>query len=117
MIKLSDCPVPILQCEWEFQQFMEIYKRLKPEKIIEIGSFYGGTLLYWMKYGEAKRITCIDYPIPPSDGRYEEMIKSRSIWPAWEDDFEVKLDDLKGDSHSKEMIQKVKNIYPDKDVD
>lgn len=118
MIKLSDCPVPILQCEWEFQQFMEIYKRLDPANIIEIGSFYGGTLWFWLEHGgdNLKRITCVDYPIPPSDGRYNEMIESRKKWSQW-DWLNVTLDDLKGDSHSPMIVRAVREIYPKRDVD
>lgn len=106
MIKTKDCPVPILQNEWEFDTFLSLYSTKAPETIVEIGSFFGGTLWSWIKANKKlKKLTSVDYLIGPSDGRYDEMLKARSNWPAWTKDLEFY--EILGDSHSSKTIKKV----------
>lgn len=140
---LEQCPVPILQSPWEFQQLFDIYHRSAPAKVLEIGSFYGGTLWYWLQATVAelewvpvdesgfggpcvakpvgKMVKCVkslisvDYPIGPSDGRYEEMMRCRAMWPEWTAGIE--FHDVQGDSHNPITVQRVKQIYPNNDVD
>ena len=40
----------------EFEQLLDIYKELKPKKILEIGTHEGGTLYYWIKYAAPNSI-------------------------------------------------------------
>lgn len=77
------CPVPILQNEWEFNQLLNIFEAVKPKSIIEIGSFYGGTLWVWSGYSFVRRITSIDLEIPPSDERWIDMVNSKKNWKLW----------------------------------
>lgn len=119
---LDDCPVPHLQNKWEFDQIVDLFARLSPKNVVEIGSFYGATLWSWMQimWGLAaneKKITSVDLPIGRGDGRYDEMVKSRSLWKEWESETHCKLFDIQGDSHSPEIIKTVKDIYPNNDVD
>lgn len=127
---LEKCPVPILQEPWEFERLMEIYKAHAPRKVLEIGSFYGGTLWYWVQPYFApgcfqddsgpvpfpsKVIVSVDYPIGPADGRYEEMIRCRSLWPEWMKC--VQFHDIQGDSHNPVTVQWARSIFPQNDVD
>lgn len=80
----NQTPVPILQNEWEFYQLLEEYKQLKPKAILEIGSFFGGTLWHWlMNADELKTVTSIDLPITESDGRFAQMKECRERWHGW----------------------------------
>ncbi|WP_343302860.1 class I SAM-dependent methyltransferase [Chitinophaga niabensis] len=137
---LDKCPVPILQEPWEFEQLVKIFKAYSPKKVLEIGSFYGGTLWFWLQarikkdglkqdglYGDFKpagewlevpvvhSLMSVDYPIGPSDGRYAEMLRCRTLWSEWTK--HIEFHDLQGDSHSWEIIQKAHTIYPQNDVD
>lgn len=117
---LDKCPVPILQEPWEFEKLVEVYKAHAPKKVLEIGSFYGGTLWYWATYTMGLvRLTSVDYPIGPADGRYEEMKAARDRWPEWTGNktWVKEFDDIKGDSHDPVIIEQVKRLYPDNDID
>lgn len=127
-LRLKDCPVPILQNEWEFTTFLSIYKSLAPKKIVEIGSFYGGTLWFWLneQNWNLQEIMCIDLPVPANDGRYEEMKRCRSLWQSWIDGREtgiseftepvVKLHDIQGNSQGV-GIGASRQAFPNNDVD
>lgn len=117
---LDDCPVPHLQNKWEFDKIVDLFAITSPKNVIEIGSFYGATLWAWMQlmWGlEEQKVTSVDLPIGPGDGRYDEMIKSRSLWREWEAESGCRLFDIQGDSHSPEIIKTVGDIYPNRDVD
>ncbi|TWI86310.1 methyltransferase family protein [Chitinophaga japonensis] len=125
--------MPILQEPWEFAKLLDIYKAHAPRKVLEIGSFYGGTIWFWLEYqaattvdgrnfyelptvhGSLRCLTSIDYPIGPSDGRYEEMIRCRALWAEWTKDIE--FHDIQGDSHNPVTIQRARSVYPHNDVD
>ena len=114
---LGNCPVPILQEEWEFSILLNLYKQLNPENILEIGSFYGGTLWFWLNNStRLDRVIAIDYPISSNDGRYEQMIASKSLWSNW-----IKSDitfiEIQGDSTQDATFQQTANIFPDKNLD
>lgn len=82
---LDECPVEILQNSWEFEKLISEYVGCRAKNILEIGSFYGGTLWYWLRYGRSslKKVISIDYPVPPSDGRFEKMMECRREWQLW----------------------------------
>lgn len=116
--KLAECPVPCLQHESELQEFLEIYKEIKPKNIAEIGSFYGGTLWFFIKNNpHLEKIIVIDMPIPPSDERYNEMIVAKEQWIQWISEY-TKFQNYEGNSHETTLIAAVKdnNIYNDVDM-
>lgn len=41
-------PVPIYQHRAEFEQLLALYKERKPRRVLEIGSYHGGTLYHWI---------------------------------------------------------------------
>jgi len=110
MIPLQHCPVPHLQHEGEFNLFLEkYYIPLKAERVMEIGSFYGATLWAWIANGEKlKELISIDLPIPPSDGRYQDMVRSRKLWLDWTSQLDFM--DFEGDSHSQEISMQVSHV-------
>ena len=117
--KLSDCPVEVLQDEKEFAEFMEFYKQLAPKKVLEIGSFYGGTLWHFLKYSKLETLTCIDMQIPPADERYSQMVVSRIKWPSWVGTYmpNGRFNDIPGNSQWESVISTAKNLHPENDID
>jgi cephalosporin hydroxylase len=110
MIDLNECPVPILQERWEFSKLVEIYERLNPEVVAEIGTFYGGTLWYWLRHStRVKIITSIDMPITRHDIRYYKMLDCKDLWHGWTKN--VQFNVLTGNSRSSEIIAAARNIH------
>lgn len=106
---LAECPVPCLQHEGELQEFLEIYKEMQPKKVLEIGSFYGGTLWFFIKNNPDKLETLIslDMLIPQTDKRYNEMIESRSKWNDW-CPFLLDFYTFEGNSRDQSIIETIK---------
>ncbi|NEU10431.1 class I SAM-dependent methyltransferase [Flavihumibacter sp. R14] len=114
---LGSCPVPILQEEWEFSTLLNLYKELNPEKILEIGAFYGGTLWFWLNNSSRlDKVIAIDYPIPPADERYEEMVNSKSLWNTWIRNG-VTFKEINTDSTHESTVLEVSAMFPEKDID
>ncbi len=42
-------PVPIFQWEKEFEVLLELYRRLAPWRVLEVGTYHGGTLYHWLR--------------------------------------------------------------------
>lgn len=118
MIKLKDCPFEIMQKEKEINQVVEEIYNAKGDRtnleildILEIGSFYGGTLWYWKEaFPIIRKIMSIDYPVPPSDGRYQKMIDSKAKWSELFKDIDFVAIDA--DSHNDETFNKVRMEFP-----
>jgi cephalosporin hydroxylase len=115
---LAECPVPCLQHEGELQEFLEIYKEMSPKKVAEIGSFFGGTLWFFVKNNpNIETLISIDMPIPPSDERYNQMMECKSKWLEWIPEF-TQFQQFIGDSHDVTLIETVQdnNVFNDVDM-
>lgn len=42
-------PVPILQEEVEFTPLLDLYRERKPQRVLELGTYTGGTLFHWLQ--------------------------------------------------------------------
>lgn len=114
---LNSCPTPILQEEWEFATLLNLYKQLNPENLLEIGSFFGGTLWFWLNNStRLDKVVSIDYPIPPGDGRYEQMITSKSLWNNWIKK-SITFKEIQADSTQDATVQQIAAIFPENDID
>lgn len=117
LLTLADCPVPCLQNEKELQDLLEIVEKLNPKKIIEIGTFYGGTLWFFIQASKnLETFTVIDLPIPPTDERHQDMMSSRAQWLSWIKDGQ-EIHDKIGNSRQPEIIASVFRENPDCDID
>lgn len=114
---IDECPVPLLQNMEEIKQCLSLYRSLNPKKILEIGTFFGGTLYHWLKNAELNQVVSIDYPIPPSDGRYQQMLDAKAKWKNWMlwDGFNWKY--VGADSTLKSTIDEANSLFPNKDID
>lgn len=80
---------------------MNVYKELKPQTVVEIGVYQGGTLYQWIKHApHATRIIAID-PIQPA--------KTVEQWFSW-CDFQVNLTPIEKPSH--QALDWVKEHFP-----
>lgn len=111
---IKGCPVEILQEEQEFRWLMDYYINLRPVSVLEIGSFYGGTLWHWLNFSDnLKTIVSIDTPIPPSDDRYFKMIESKKLWSDWILNSTVNsCQFISGNSRDNRNVQKAKEFSP-----
>lgn len=53
-------PVPVTQEKTEFSNLARIVRDMKPTKIIEIGTFFGGSLYCWTRVAPDAQIAAID---------------------------------------------------------
>ena len=106
----KECPLPLLQDYNELEKFINICNSKGVKSVLEIGSFYGGTLWCWLKsFNELKDITCIDMPVPSSDSRYEKMMESRNQWKIIFKD--INFTNIQGDSTSSDIINKINGKF------
>lgn len=81
--KLSSCPVKLLQDPGELAALIDRARELKPCRILEVGSLYGGTLWHWMDQFTGATIVSVDM-IPVSNQHpREDVLEARTLWGAW----------------------------------
>jgi len=92
---------PINQNELEFLRLLDLYKKRKPKRVLEIGTYQGGSLYHWIKNSaENSVIVSVD----------NQHINYQQ-YPGWIDNT-AQLRYFKGDSHSKEAFNFVKQDAP-----
>jgi len=104
-----------LQIRSEILELVSVLDRIKPNVVIEIGTYSDGTLFLLSRVAaEDATIISIDFPDVRFGGGY----------PVWKIPLykgfrlpKQKLHLLRADSHSKETLEKVKNILGDRKVD
>jgi predicted O-methyltransferase YrrM len=90
-------PVPILQHEAEFSVLLELYRRLAPADVLEVGTFYGGTLYHWLQNTArpgAKIVTVDSYAV---------SVDNRHLYDAWNVN-DTRLIVLDADSHDPNTV-------------
>lgn len=106
------CPVPLLQHAAEFTALLDIYRALQPVRILEIGSFFGGSLWHWLTVGSAPElVVSVDLPVGPDDERYGEARRCRALWPGWVRP-ETKLVRVNGSSRDAAVTARVSDLGP-----
>lgn len=101
---IKECPVEILQYRWEFDILLDLYKRVKPKVVLEIGSLYGGTIYHWLKEADWD-VSVISIDLFNTID-FEE---TQQLWQSWVKEGQYLLG-VKGDSSSADTIEAVKNI-------
>jgi len=97
-------PVPIFQREWEFQQLLRIYQERAPRRILEVGTFHGGTLYHWLRIALAGAVIV-------SVDSYREQVDNRHLYAGWTPP-DVTLHALMGDSRSQATLAMVRDFAP-----
>lgn len=99
-----ETPVSIFQHEWEFEQLLQLYRLRQPEKVLEIGTFHGGSLYHFL--GEAPKgaqVVTVD--------NYQAGIDNRSQYGQWCPD-DVTLHVIAGNSQDAKTVEKVQEWAP-----
>jgi cephalosporin hydroxylase len=98
-------PVPILQWEKEFETLLALYRRLDPYRVLEIGTYHGGTLYHWMQNVGS------DGPIIVSVDSYAVGVDNRHLYDEWYTR-PCYLTVIEGDSHDPDVVEKVRGHAP-----
>jgi cephalosporin hydroxylase len=102
---LPVAPVSIWQNTTEFGHFLTFIKQLKPKRIMEIGSFYGGTLWHWAQL-KPEVLVAIDL-ITDSPEHHDNVLKAREQWDSWMEGIE--FHNIIGPSHDDWFVWKEVN--------
>lgn len=87
----------------ELRSLIEIYKEIKPMRVLEIGSYYGGTLYYWLKFAQpGAQIIALDIDV----GKLFQSVRK------WDDIEHTQLDIIKGDSGSVDTFHQIWKLMP-----
>ena len=97
-------PVPILQREWEFDTLLHIYADKKPKRVLEIGTYHGGTLFHWLTTHAPDVIVAVD--------SYRTGVDNRGLFREWATEAGSQLVIVQGDSISADTIAAVAEHAP-----
>ncbi len=97
-------PVRIYQWEKEFSVLLELYRRLHPINVLEVGTYHGGTLFHWLQnaWGGTRVVTVDNYAVG---------VDNRHLYPQWVP-VGVDLTVIDGDSHDPQTLERVAEFYP-----
>jgi len=97
-------PVPVFQWESEFNTVLDLYRRLEPEKVLEVGTYHGGTLYHWMNAAavECQVVTLDSYAVG---------VDNRHLYRDWCPPH-VDLVVLQGDSRDPSTVGEVEAYGP-----
>lgn len=88
---LLDTPVPLLQHHGEFSRLLDLYRATQPQRVLEVGTYHGGTLYHWLHEAQpGATIVSID--------SYATGVDNSSLYPSWAAD-NVELIVIRGDSN------------------
>lgn len=101
-------PVETLQHPWEHERMVELYARLAPKRVLEIGAWEGGTLWHWL----------LNPPMPGALGPPrktvvvidDEMRRERE-WREWAG-AEIDFNLLRGKSQEPWIVEAASDLGP-----
>ena len=97
-------PVPVFQWETEFDQLLKVYRERAPKRVLEIGTFHGGTLFHWLQNAtEGISVVSVD--------SYAVGVDNRHLYKSW-CPAGVEVVAFKGDSHDPFVATQVEAYGP-----
>jgi predicted O-methyltransferase YrrM len=97
-------PVPIFQWEQEFTQLLDLYRELAPKRVLEVGTYHGGTLYHWLtNAAEGAKIATVD--------SYAVGVDNRALYDTWVPGG-VKLKVIAGRSAAESTVAQAKEWAP-----
>lgn len=95
-------PVPIFQHQYEWEMLLEVYIVKQPLRVLEIGTFHGGTLYHLLRLApKGATVVSVD--------SYTAGVDNRDLYPDWTPPG-VALHALKGDSRDDRTVARVRQI-------
>lgn len=102
--------ITAVQYRKEFFQLLELYKRLAPKCVVEVGSFKGGSLYYWLQNAQpGAQVVSVD--LGPEFWPEADQGFDKSIWTSWVPQG-VHLHIINGNSRDPDVVQYVREICP-----
>lgn len=96
-------PVCTMQLAAEFGEVLSLYTARSPKRVIEIGSYFGGTLYYWLTLASSGSVVLgIDKPPRAID---------RDSWQSWTPSG-VGFYFIEGDSHDRRTFEAATRVQP-----
>lgn len=99
-----ETPVPIFQHRGEFEQLLELYKNTEPMKVLEVGTYHGGTLYHWCQ-------NAVDGATIVSVDSYQAGVDNRNLYGTWCREG-VKVVAISGDSTDPDTIAAAESYGP-----
>ena len=110
---MTVCPVKTLQDPQELEAVLLMYRKLKPKRVLEIGSLYGGTLWHWiMKAYPGTVIVSVDKIPDNKDHKASVVLEEHKLWAGWAETAQVELIEIIGNSNDIEVVNWVKEYQP-----
>lgn len=91
--------IEVFQNLWELDQMIAVFERQRPKRVLEIGSWHGGTLWHWMQ--TADRVVAID----------DEMRRA-DLWQQWAGETNTDLHLIQGFSQDADVIERARTLGP-----
>ena len=91
--------VDVFQNLWELDQFLAVIERHKPKRVLEVGSWHGGTLWHWLQFHG--RVVAID----------DEM-RMAEEWKGWAKKAKADLHLLQGYSQQESIVEAARELGP-----
>lgn len=90
------------QVAWEHAQMMRLFDDRQPCRVLEVGSFTGGTLCYWIQHA----------PIGSVIVSVDDLARECDLWHEWAAASRVVLHVIRGDSHEETVIAQARTHAP-----
>lgn len=94
-----NAPVETYQVQWELDLLVGIVSVLKPHRILEVGSYRGGTLWHWLQ--KADVVVAID-----------DAMRNADEWHEWADAAPTELHAIQGDSRHSTIVEMARELGP-----
>ena len=105
-------PVPIFQDEKELKALIDRARTIQPERILEVGSLYGGTLWRWMNEFCGATVVSVDMIADNNEHPKENILECRKHWQTWSVELMCLLHYYVGPSDHPEILRAVKKHAP-----
>lgn len=107
------CPVPLYQDAREMDALLILLRELKPMRILEVGSLYGGTLWNWMNAAPGSTVVSVDaIAVGVPEHPAERIKECRAMWPEFAAQFGCELHTITERSESEAAIVAARALGP-----
>ncbi len=97
-------PVPIYQHEGEFAALLELYRERKPLRVLEVGTYCGGTLYHWLQNARPGAVVV-------SVDNYAWGVDNRPLYRTWAPEGVI-VEAVAGDSRDPKTIAQAGALSP-----
>lgn len=103
---MIETPVPLYQHEGEFSRLLDLYRRWQPQRVLELGTWQGGTLYHWLQNAQPNAVV-----VSVDTYEFDPREDNRDQYPKWTPDG-VTLHTVVGRTDNPEVIREVRDLGP-----